>query len=106
MGTTAESSATAHFVTLGAATLGAVANCVVLGPLARQTMQARKQQEVKDGRLCREEPVSEEMGVLNKRFGMVHGLSMVFNLVTFVGLLAYGVVMTDSFLTAPAVIYE
>jgi hypothetical protein len=71
-----------------------LANLAMVGPATTKIMRERKAQETKEGKKYYDEgPKSEEMAALNKRFGAVHGVSSMLNLV---GLLAtgwYGVVL-------------
>lgn len=47
--------------------------------------------ETKDGKKSYDSPPhSQEMTALNKKFGKIHGLSSLFNLVTFIAVVAYG----------------
>lgn len=47
--------------------------------------------ETKDGKKSYDAPPhSQEMTALNKQFGKIHGLSSLFNLVTFISVVAYG----------------
>ncbi|KAA8898918.1 hypothetical protein FN846DRAFT_900005 [Sphaerosporella brunnea] len=68
-------------------------NLGVVGPKTTKIMRARKVQETRDGRKYYEEPVSEEMRFLNKRFGVVHGVSSLLNLVGLLSTAAYGIVL-------------
>jgi hypothetical protein len=57
-------------------------NLAVVGPWTTKVMRERKKQESKDGKKYYEEgEQSVEMVRLNKRFGMVHGVSSTLNLV-------------------------
>lgn len=87
----------AAVASLGAATVGSLANIVWLGPKTREIMERRKAQEVLEGKKCKDPSVSQVMKDINKEFGKIHGASVVFNMGTFVGLLFYGVVLTDGF---------
>ncbi|KAF3917234.1 hypothetical protein ABW20_dc0110473 [Dactylellina cionopaga] len=88
-------------------------NVTVAGPWTTKTMDKRKQQEVFDGRSYdgKKLPgvnegaerggdkenddvrVSDEMRGLNKRFGMWHGISSLFNLGSVIGTIGYGVLL-------------
>lgn len=68
-------------------------NSFVLLPQTRKVMEERRRQEVLDGRSCRDEVKSEEMKALNKRFGKVHGISVLLNLAGVVSLVAYGILL-------------
>ncbi|GAM86351.1 hypothetical protein ANO11243_043650 [Dothideomycetidae sp. 11243] len=69
-------------------------NLVVLGPATTRTMQQRHHQETRDGKKSYDSgPHSPEMAALNKKFGTLHGISSVFDLVGFVASLYYGWVL-------------
>ncbi|KAK6514516.1 hypothetical protein TWF281_004714 [Arthrobotrys megalospora] len=90
-------------------------NSVVAGPFTTKTMDKRKEQEIFDGRSYdgkklpgvtegaerggdkenEEIRVSDEMKALNKRFGMWHGISSLFNLGSVVGTIGYGVLLAE-----------
>jgi len=73
---------------------GAV-NWFGLGPMNTAVIKKRKHQETKDGKKYYEPgPHSEEMKTLNKRFGMLHGLSSLVNLIEILVTIAYGVVLS------------
>ncbi|KHN99600.1 uncharacterized protein MAM_02453 [Metarhizium album ARSEF 1941] len=66
-------------------------NLVVLLPASAQTMKDRRGQAKRDGKEWYEPgPHSEEMRALSKKFGMLHGISSLLNLATYVSALAYG----------------
>ncbi|KAJ2897782.1 mitochondrial outer membrane protein [Zalerion maritima] len=66
-------------------------NLGVLLPMVNKTMGKRYQQEKEDGKKSYDEgPHSEEMRALNKRFGMLHGVSSLLNLATFLAQVWYG----------------
>ncbi|KYK60159.1 hypothetical protein DCS_01294 [Drechmeria coniospora] len=68
-----------------------LANLVVLQPATAKTMKQRKGQAKRDGKdYYAEGPHSEEMQILNKKFGMLHGISSLLNLATFLATVAYG----------------
>ncbi|KAK6360863.1 hypothetical protein TWF730_006979 [Orbilia blumenaviensis] len=88
-------------------------NSVVAGPITTKIMDKRKEQEVFDGRSYdgkklpgvnegaerggdkenEEVRVGEEMKVLNRKFGMWHGISSLFNIGSVVGTVGYGVLL-------------
>ncbi|KAK6498481.1 hypothetical protein TWF481_011072 [Arthrobotrys musiformis] len=90
-------------------------NAVVAGPFTTRIMDKRKEQEVFDGRSYDgkklpgvsegaerggdkendEVRVSDEMKGLNKKFGMAHGISSLFNLGSVVGTIGYGVLLAE-----------
>ncbi len=48
--------------------------------------------EVKDGKQSRDKTTqSKELKTLNKKFGKLHGYSSLFNLITFIATVVYGV---------------
>ncbi|KAK0711093.1 hypothetical protein B0H67DRAFT_274073 [Lasiosphaeris hirsuta] len=70
--------------------LTALANLAVVGPATTKCMHQRKLQEKKDGKKSYDAPPrSQEMAALNKQFGMLHGVSSLLNLVSFIGTVSY-----------------
>ncbi|KAH8673633.1 hypothetical protein BX600DRAFT_211012 [Xylariales sp. PMI_506] len=68
-----------------------LANWVYLLPAANEISAKRRAQEKKDGKRSFDAPPhSQEMVALNKRFGVVHGISSLLNLATLVATIAYG----------------
>jgi len=66
-------------------------NLAVLGPMTTQTMRERKHQETRDGKKSYDAgEQSAEMQRLNSRFGWLHGVSTVVNMVELGALLGYG----------------
>ncbi|CAN8097256.1 unnamed protein product [Discula destructiva] len=54
----------------------------------------RRRQEKKDGKMSWDPaPHSEEMATLNKKFGILHGISSLLNVVHFVATIVYGVTL-------------
>ncbi|KAL2263224.1 hypothetical protein VTK26DRAFT_7718 [Humicola hyalothermophila] len=79
---------------LASAALCALANLAVVGPATTKVMDARRQQEKKDGKKSYDAPPhSQEMLALNKQFSMLHGISSLLNLSTFIATVAYGVTL-------------
>jgi hypothetical protein len=68
-------------------------NLVVVGPKTTKIMRARKVQEVRDGRKYDEQPQSPDMKLLNKKFGVMHGVSSLLNLVGLLSTVVYGFVL-------------
>ncbi|KAM5358801.1 hypothetical protein ACJZ2D_014976 [Fusarium nematophilum] len=67
------------------------ANLTILLPLTTETMKERRGQAKRDGKdWYAEGPHSDEMKALNKKFGLLHGISSLFNLITFFAAVAYG----------------
>ncbi|OOQ83060.1 hypothetical protein PEBR_38474 [Penicillium brasilianum] len=70
-------------------------NMFVLRPLTVKTMRERKHQETRDGKKSYDAPPhSKEMVALNKKFGRIHGLSSLVNLVSLIATVWYGAVMS------------
>ncbi|KAL4960633.1 DUF4149 domain-containing protein [Aspergillus stella-maris] len=70
-------------------------NFGVLGKMTVDTMRERKHQETRDGKKSYDPPPhSKEMIALNKKFGRIHGLSSLVNLVTLGATVFYGVVLS------------
>jgi hypothetical protein len=70
------------------------ANLMVVGPATTKIMRERKVQETKEGKKYYDEgPKSEEMLKLNKRFGAMHGISSLLNLVGLLSTIVYGAVL-------------
>ncbi|CAM1505424.1 Fc.00g110610.m01.CDS01 [Cosmosporella sp. VM-42] len=66
-------------------------NFAVLLPATTGVMKERRGQAKRDGKeWFSEGPHSDEMKALNKRFGMLHGISSLINVTTFLAALAYG----------------
>ncbi|KAK3900445.1 hypothetical protein C8A05DRAFT_35909 [Staphylotrichum tortipilum] len=81
---------------LAAAFVCAVANLAVVGPRTTGVMEERRAQEKKDGKKAYDAPPhSQEMVALNKRFGMLHGVSSLLNLGTFIATVVYGFTLAD-----------
>ncbi|KAK0646597.1 hypothetical protein B0T16DRAFT_329666 [Cercophora newfieldiana] len=68
-----------------------LANLAVVGPATTKCMDQRKLQERKDGKKSYDAPPhSQEMTALNKQFAILHGVSSLLNLGTFIGTVVYG----------------
>ncbi|KAF2106136.1 hypothetical protein BDV96DRAFT_480134, partial [Lophiotrema nucula] len=73
-----------------------IVNWVYVGPQTTEVMKLRKHQETRDGKKSYDAgPHSEEMKKLNHRFGVLHGVSSAVNLVGFLGMLWYGVLLGE-----------
>lgn len=71
-------------------------NWVYVGPQTTKIMALRKHQETRDGKKSYDKgPHSEEMQKLNKQFGVLHGISSLTNLVGFLGMCWYGVLLGE-----------
>ncbi|KAJ5693091.1 hypothetical protein N7462_002514 [Penicillium macrosclerotiorum] len=70
-------------------------NLFVLRPLTVKVMRERKHQETRDGKKSYDAPPhSKEMVALNKRFGRVHGISSLVNMLSLIATVYYGAVMS------------
>ncbi|TQS33547.1 hypothetical protein Golomagni_06103, partial [Golovinomyces magnicellulatus] len=66
-------------------------NLLVLLPASREVMKQRQGQAKRDGKQWHEPgEQSAEMKRLSKKFGMLHGISSLLNLGTFIAAVAYG----------------
>ncbi|KAK7418847.1 hypothetical protein QQX98_003709 [Neonectria punicea] len=71
--------------------LTGLVNLTILLPATTDTMKVRRGQAKRDGKdWYSEGPHSDEMKALNKKFGMLHGISSLLNLSTFLATVAYG----------------
>lgn len=71
-------------------------NLAVVGPATSKTMRERKHQETRDGKRSYDPPPhSDEMRALNKRFGMLHGISSLLNMTGCVATVFYGFYLAD-----------
>ena len=76
--------------------ISGVANLVYVGPQTTEVMMLRKHQETRDGKKSYDKgPHSKEMEVLNHRFSVLHGVSSAVNLVGFLGMCWYGVLLGE-----------
>lgn len=81
-------------VPLVTAFVSGLANWVVLLPASKACIVERRKQEAKDGKRSWDpQPHSQEMAALNKKFGMLHGISSLLNVVNFVASVVYGVTL-------------
>ncbi|KAH8166180.1 hypothetical protein CIB48_g2072 [Xylaria polymorpha] len=79
-------------VPLTAAFVTGLANLVYFLPETNKVTAQRRQQEIKDGKASGDKGLlSKDMKALNKKFGKIHGYSSLFNLVTFIATVVYGV---------------
>ncbi|KAL4980360.1 hypothetical protein BDW66DRAFT_54459 [Aspergillus desertorum] len=80
---------------LATAFVTGLVNLSVLRKLTVDTMRERKHQETRDGKKSYDPPPhSKEMIALNKKFGRLHGLSSLVNLVTLGATIFYGVMLS------------
>ncbi|KAF1967143.1 hypothetical protein BU23DRAFT_559584 [Bimuria novae-zelandiae CBS 107.79] len=71
-------------------------NWAYVGPQTTEIMKVRKHQETKDGKKSYDKgPHSREMEELNRRFAVLHGVSSLVNLVGFLGMCWYGVLLGE-----------
>ncbi|RYO82414.1 hypothetical protein DL764_009614 [Monosporascus ibericus] len=76
---------------LATACVTGLVNWVYLLPETNKVVVRRSLQEKKDGKRSYDAPPhSEEMAALNKKFGQVHGISSLLNLVTIISTVVYG----------------
>ncbi|KAK3944639.1 hypothetical protein QBC46DRAFT_373910 [Diplogelasinospora grovesii] len=76
--------------------ISGLANLAVIGPATTKCMRDRKSQEHKDGKKSYDPPPhSVEMQALNKKFSMLHGISSLLNLGSFIAALVYGVTLSS-----------
>jgi hypothetical protein len=76
--------------------ISGLVNLVWAGPETTRVMGLRKHQETRDGKKSWEEGEhSEEMKALNKRFGMLHGVSTLVNMVGLGAMIWYGAVLGE-----------
>ncbi|CAI6333226.1 unnamed protein product [Periconia digitata] len=95
---TKSSKDTLAFYLLATMLVTGIVNMVYVGPKTTEIMKLRKHQETKDGRKSYDkgpEPHSAEMQKLNKQFGMLHGVSSLVNLIGFLGMCWYGVLLGE-----------
>lgn len=77
--------------------LTALLNLIHVGPQTTEVMRIRKHQETKDGKKSYDDgPHTEEMKALNKRFGILHGISSLANLVGLGAMIWYGAVLGEN----------
>ncbi|PVH96769.1 hypothetical protein DM02DRAFT_616990 [Periconia macrospinosa] len=96
--TSSSSKDTLAFYLIATMLVSGVVNMVYVGPKTTEIMKLRKHQETKDGRKSYDkgpEPHSAEMQRLNKAFGMLHGISSLVNLVGFLSMCWYGVLLGE-----------
>ncbi|EAW11518.1 DUF4149 domain-containing protein [Aspergillus clavatus NRRL 1] len=83
------------FLPLATAAAAGLINQFILRPLTVNVMKERKHQETRDGKKSYDPaPHSKEMLALNKKFGRLHGLSSLVNMVTLAATVCYGIVLS------------
>ncbi|KAH8835922.1 hypothetical protein DL96DRAFT_97655 [Flagelloscypha sp. PMI_526] len=80
---------TAQAWALGSVLVDQAVNLLVIGPMTSHTMFQRHKLEKEEGKSYNEPGVSDKMKALNKKFGMLHGISSLLNLGAVLGLLAH-----------------
>jgi len=80
----------AQVYALGSAIFFQASNYFVIVPLTSMTMTERQKLEKEEGKLYTDPGVSQEMKILNGRFGMLHGMSSLANLFVIIALLFHG----------------
>jgi hypothetical protein len=76
--------------------INALANLTYIGPATTKCMRERKHQETRDGKKSYDPPPhSKEMQALNERFGKLHGLSSLVNVVSWVSTVYYAFYLAD-----------
>jgi hypothetical protein len=84
------------FYLIGTMFVTALANLVYVGPQTTEVMRLRKHQETRDGKKYDDAGTqSEEMKSLNWRFGVLHGVSSLVNMVGFGAMVWYGGVLGE-----------
>ncbi|KAI4865887.1 hypothetical protein F4820DRAFT_277857 [Hypoxylon rubiginosum] len=79
-------------VPLGTILVTGIVNLAYLLPETNKITALRRQQEKKDGKASYDAaPPSKDMAALNKKFGQLHGISSLLNIVTLVATVAYGI---------------
>jgi len=80
----------AQVYALGTVLFSQALNYFVIGPLTSKTMFQRQRLEKEEGKLYNEAGVSADMKALNRRFGKLHGISSLANLVAVIALGFHG----------------
>lgn len=83
-------------VPLATAFLTGLANWAVLLPATSAYIVKRRKQEAEDGKRSWDpQPHSQEMAALNKKFGILHGISSLLNVANLVASVVYGVTLAS-----------
>ncbi|KAF1833463.1 hypothetical protein BDW02DRAFT_380338 [Decorospora gaudefroyi] len=81
---------------IGTMLVTALVNWVYIGPKTTEVMGLRKHQETRDGKKSYDAgPHSKEMEELNRRFGVLHGVSSLVNMVGLGAMVWYGGVLGE-----------
>ncbi|POS80076.1 hypothetical protein DHEL01_v201520 [Diaporthe helianthi] len=76
---------------LATAFVTGLVNWVVVLPASKACIAEKRKQEKKDGKRSWDpKPHSQEMTALNKKFGTLHGISSLLNVVNFAAVVVYG----------------
>ncbi|KAI0386092.1 hypothetical protein F5Y04DRAFT_243339 [Hypomontagnella monticulosa] len=79
-------------IPLGTMCAAGLLNWAYLLPETNKITALRREQEKKDGKASYDKPPhSKEMTALNKRFGKIHGISSMANLITLIATVLYGI---------------
>jgi hypothetical protein len=89
----------AAYTVLGTSLVGAAVNVGYLGPKSNAIKGKRDLQMEIEGKTYKDPTASDEMKKLNKQFGATHGISVLLNLIGWLGLVAYGVLLTEGLST-------
>ncbi|KAK3379377.1 hypothetical protein B0T24DRAFT_611611 [Lasiosphaeria ovina] len=83
-------------VPIAAVFLTGLANLAVVGPATTQCMDERRLLQKKDGKKSYDAPPhSKQMEALNKKFSILHGVSSLLNLVSFIASVVYGFTLSS-----------
>jgi len=80
---------------LGLIVLMTSANWLWIGPATGKLIVERQKQERAEGKPSHDPHVSQQMKAMNKRFGILHGLSSLFNLLVVIALIFHGLWITN-----------
>jgi len=70
--------------------LSQASNYFIIGPMTSKTMFQRQKLEKEEGKVYTDAGISDEMKALNRRFGMLHGISSLANLTAIIALGFHG----------------
>ena len=81
---------------IGVMFVTAAANLAFFGPQTTKVMKERKHQETRDGKRYYEPgPHSKEMQALSRKFGQLHGVSTIVNMIGLGFMLRYGFLLSE-----------
>lgn len=83
--------------TLGVSAATALINTAYLGPASSKLSVQRLEQAASEGKSPKDPSASDKLKKMNKRFGMMHGISVLLNLGYWGALTVYGVHLVDIF---------